>query len=1156
MVLLKKLQQEINYMKNDILRGKKNVEKKETILNVKKDEQNNWEGFSDWMVDGSAAKTADGSVFKIGDSIACVLNQMVGKEKNISLNVPKCEKDKKKKDDEIEQNILVNIKEKMENKFNLKKKRHKKYVKRISKSMKIILKEYNDIKREKEEVDKKNDYLKFMLENTVIKTNEMLRINKQSFQNYIDKMQKENVFLKKELDEESHQHHYDLQQLVNKITDMEKIKDYIVNKNEECNKKIMFLTVQCDKLKEKEEELHKIANNYKLNLEKEKKKKKYILKKIENSIKGREIDYNELKQKHHALQCTNDELSKNNTDLKEEIAKLKGQLCAKDNIINKSIEKINDLHSKHELLKSECSSNKTIAHDAVTRSDNKLYGTEAHDNHEYDGHAYGSPVYICEALEESSYLEKMKVERNKILDKEKEVFYVEAKEEVVLDADVKKGGRKKKGPTDDQLTSENGKNSSICEDISTNFLILLKNELRKNWEIYRDSDSSLELFLEDSIKATFENLENGNESKENGKLWGKLIGVLENFMNSHTKNYTQKKTQNNVFHNNIMNNILTNESRETDDSTNDRTNDNTVNYTNNEDEVDVHKQTKDVLTEGNLNSSNSNNSNNYKNNINKGNNKNCNNNKGNNINGNNINGNNINGNNINGNNKNCNIDYLKNEKLKKTVMEQMEEILSSLQKIKGNNTYEEKMNKKNCEEKNHIINYEQVSTKKSLNEMSSRASEDSSLRNFLHKKNVIVNVNRNVNKNVNKGANENINKNVNENVNKSANENVNNYVQKSMNSACKNDQFQNEGKIFLKKKTDNNSQKKLKEMSILVDNTQVITYPERRKIIETKELNKNNKMKNKGEDNAEMCVDEDVKKEGQYENSVKAIEKCVRKKNKKNKCADNSDTNDSSKSENNNANNYDDNNYDDDNYDDNNYDDNNYDDNNYDDNNYDDNNYDDDNYDDDNNKAENYDSDNKKDNLDYSDKPYLKTEITDLKMNGVTGKNLKGHSKYYANVRSTTGFNSSSVCNNGMQQMNTCDPLKDESKSNKSTLEKKTYLKEIDNDNFLSLHQYKDITKNKNEKFQQVAMLKDAIIKEKKNTSNDIKNTKEINSNGLKNQEGMNSISKKKKKSFNEMIDNIFDTSIDHSCSVNENMINIQNLIENNIKNIFSAQDT
>ncbi|KMZ94003.1 hypothetical protein PVMG_03170 [Plasmodium vivax Mauritania I] len=196
-------------------------------------------------------------------------------------------------------------------------KEKKKRMKKLLKDVQYIYEEYKSIKKEKEENEKKKNYLKKVLESTVMKTNQVIRHNKSSFEIYINKMRKENLFLKNELDEESHQHHYDLQQLVNKITHLEQVKDLIARQNEELTKRVMTLTIECEKCKKREVEVGNALDTCKQNLEKEKKKKKYILRKIEHSLKGWEADYNELKGKYNSVQAQNGQLLKRSGDLSQ-----------------------------------------------------------------------------------------------------------------------------------------------------------------------------------------------------------------------------------------------------------------------------------------------------------------------------------------------------------------------------------------------------------------------------------------------------------------------------------------------------------------------------------------------------------------------------------------------------------------------------------------------------------------------------------------------------------------------------------------------------------------------------------------------------------------------------------------------------------------------
>ncbi|CRG99409.1 regulator of chromosome condensation, putative [Plasmodium relictum] len=568
-ILLKKLQNKISCMKDDII-NEKIKEKKNLKIHDKNSD------YSD--------------------------NINYNETKNI-MNIPNNESENA--NDESCKYYLLNVKEKLKN--NLKKRRHKKYVNKIYKTMKYIFNEYNAMKKEKEDANKRNDYLKFLLESTVAKTNEMLRINKNSFQLYIDKMQKENLILKNELDEESYQHHYDLQQLVNKLTNMEKIKDYIICQNEEYNKKIVILAVEYDKLEKKKNELHKIVDKYKLNLEKEKKKKKYILRKIEDSLRVWETDYNELKEKYNSIKNNNDELIKNNEELKQETLKLKEELYNKDVIINKKIEKINNLNMNYVSLKNDYKNNV---------SDNM-----------YTNKTYDDLLSKYEIMEEFFKKNTEKLEKE-LLEKEKQIQTFEKEKKDIQD-----------------------KYLDISKNVTT-----LKNKL-KNLKNYKCNGSSLEIFLESSIDIIFKNLDNVEELKVNENLKNKIINNIKSFMTNENflKMYNSHNSNLNINSNVNSNNI--------DNST--------TNYINNESDIESNNNVKN-LNEKNLNIFNIQNK------------------------------------------------FMKNKKIKKTVVEEMKQILYLLEK-KKNYKYEEKIDELQSEKyvddtvellKNNTINNKNTITKK------------------------------------------------------------------------------------------------------------------------------------------------------------------------------------------------------------------------------------------------------------------------------------------------------------------------------------------------------------------------------------------------------------------------------------------------------------
>ncbi|VEV56021.1 regulator of chromosome condensation, putative [Plasmodium vinckei vinckei] len=239
-----------------------------------------------------------------------------------------------------------NIKNNLETNLN-KKNVYIKYAKRMLKDIKYIITEYNNIKNEKEEMSKQNNYLRFLLESTVAKTNEMIRINKNSIQTYIEKIQNENKILKNELDEESHQHHYDLQQLVNKILSIEKVKEDVIKQNGEYNNKLSLLSKQCEQYKQKEEKL--LQNNY-----------------------------NELKENYNSIKSYNHELLTKSNQLKDETVNLKTQIKEKDIIIAQYAEKINTsninniLHTKHQTKNANTLDSLKYNSDNILHSSNQV----------------------------------------------------------------------------------------------------------------------------------------------------------------------------------------------------------------------------------------------------------------------------------------------------------------------------------------------------------------------------------------------------------------------------------------------------------------------------------------------------------------------------------------------------------------------------------------------------------------------------------------------------------------------------------------------------------------------------------------------------------------------------------------------------------------
>ncbi|SCN59685.1 regulator of chromosome condensation, putative [Plasmodium chabaudi chabaudi] len=299
-------------------------------------------------------------------------------EKNMNMLINKVDNNMNGAEEYINcDNYYKNIKNNLETNLN-KKNVYIKYAKRMLKDIKYIITEYNNIKNEKEEMCKQNNYLRFLLESTVAKTNEMIRINKNSIQTYIEKIQNENKILKNELDEESHQHHYDLQQLVNKILSIEKVKDDVIKQNGEYNNKLSLLSKQCEQYKQKEEKLLRNLDKHKSNLQKEKKKKKKKINNLKNSIKILENNYNELKENYNSIKSYNHELLTKNDQLKDETVNLKTQIKEKDIIIAQYTEQINIpninniLYTKHQTKNTSTLDSVKYNGDHILHSSNQL----------------------------------------------------------------------------------------------------------------------------------------------------------------------------------------------------------------------------------------------------------------------------------------------------------------------------------------------------------------------------------------------------------------------------------------------------------------------------------------------------------------------------------------------------------------------------------------------------------------------------------------------------------------------------------------------------------------------------------------------------------------------------------------------------------------
>ncbi|CAD2090228.1 regulator of chromosome condensation, putative [Plasmodium vinckei brucechwatti] len=298
-----------------------------------------------------------------------------GTEKNKNMLINKVDNNINGEEEYINcDDYCKNIKNNLETNLN-KKNVYIKYAKRMLKDIKYIITEYNNIKNEKEEMCKQNNYLRFLLESTVAKTNEMIRINKNSIQTYIEKIQNENKILKNELDEESHQHHYDLQQLVNKILSIEKVKDDVIKQNGEYNNKLSLLSKQCEQYKQKEEKLLRNLDKHKSNLQKEKKKKKKKINDLKNSIKILENNYNELKENYNSIKSYNNELLTKSTQLKDETVNLKTQIKEKDIIIAQYTEQANTSNISNMLYTKHQTKNTTILDNVKYNGDNILHSS-------------------------------------------------------------------------------------------------------------------------------------------------------------------------------------------------------------------------------------------------------------------------------------------------------------------------------------------------------------------------------------------------------------------------------------------------------------------------------------------------------------------------------------------------------------------------------------------------------------------------------------------------------------------------------------------------------------------------------------------------------------------------------------------------------------
>ncbi|KJP88604.1 hypothetical protein AK88_01684 [Plasmodium fragile] len=392
--------------------------------------------------------------------------------------------------------------------------KEKKRMKKLLKDVQYIYEEYKYIKKEKEENEKKKNYLKKVLENTVMKTNQVIRLNKNSFQVYIDKMRKENLFLKNELDEESHQHHYDLQQLANKITHLEKVKDIISKQNEEFTKRNMTLTIECEKYKREEVEMRNAVDNYKQNLENEKKKKKYILRKIEHSLKSWETEYNELKDKYNSMKAQNeellkrsDELAKRNDDLvqrnddladrnddlaerneqlREEARALRRELNAMKELFSGNSAQVDALSAKGSLLKRDT----TSALATATNATNATTATTATTNNSAleDLSIYSSSGGNAKRTHGTHPLSHKPREQNKSRHtEEKQVLHLE------------QGSTPKR------------------ETLSTHFAIL-KDKLKQRWKTSKQDDFLADPILEGIVQMALKHLEGQNEARGSEEL--------------------------------------------------------------------------------------------------------------------------------------------------------------------------------------------------------------------------------------------------------------------------------------------------------------------------------------------------------------------------------------------------------------------------------------------------------------------------------------------------------------------------------------------------------------------------------------------------------------------------------------------------------------
>ncbi|SBT33502.1 hypothetical protein, conserved [Plasmodium ovale wallikeri] len=986
--LLRKLERKIDQMKRDMLEGNRREE------------------------EGAEKRCAN-------------LGGNVKKEKLLQTSVV-CKEEDNDREEEYK-SFLLNMKEKLEMSF-CKKKKNKnkkftKYIRRVFKNVKFILKKYDSMKKEKEEmkrereemkrereemkrerekIKKEKEYLNFILENTVIKTNEMLRLNKNSFENYINKIQKENLFLKNELDEESHQHHYDLQQLVNKIMNMEKSKVSIINKNKEFMKNIDILTIQCNNYKKKENELYNIINIYKSNLEKEKKKKKYIFNKIENSLKIWESNYKDMKDLFNLEKCKNNELVHDNELLKNDIVKLKEELHQKNSNIKKLTDKINHLNTK--LSSSIGHYMDYIPHKSFSHCNKKPL--------------HGQHTDKFETIE-TYYKNNMHIMQKEMVEKKKQVLNLEKE---------KKKNYKK-----------------YADNISTN-LAILKNKFKKNLKNCENTDTYFESLFESIMNAALKiaSAEDVERQRGNGKLrclFPETSDVLATNGEKVGQTFRAKVGRAMVgtdSANEAANsaNEAANSASDAADSASDAANsaseigsrgdessiDHEDIYANSEDGKGINEDSENNLTVENLNNFDKYN------------------------------------------------EFVKNGKLRKTVVTQMEEILSSIEKIKGSDSYDEQAEEwkegddNECEDQSNHVQKKLTTDGEQANDRGYRSDGEDGKYPYETDSCQRKDITSETFKKKKKKEKKNSCKNFSDLPNRKTDEEQHN-KKKAFIHADDLDGGEDTDNMRKGKTTAIGERKKGDAVKRNTVSGEVVKNVEKDDVEQGDVEQGDVEQGDVEQDDVEQGdVEQDVVDRG--DTITNGVEKI---KNGSSISAD---------------------------------------------------------------------------GMEYS-----KTKIRDLTKKNAVINGLKKHSKGNGKVVHTSATNSA-LCK---AQNGANDDAREDGISTGGS-KKNTQLREIENSEFLLLHQGK-ISQNTEEEPTAKVMHNHVITEKRKKKSRGLINTKQATTNVLKadTDETSNSCTRTKK-SFDALLDNIFNAPIDHS-SINESMLSIQNLIENNIKNIFSTQD-